>query len=336
MLKRSLGRVVNGRTDIPVPYLDLEEPLFRPEDVPGNVRPPEGLLTPLLIPAPYGRAGSTALMELLASSSQVAFERIHPYEERHLTYFVHWAQLLGRSQAPERGWHAGTLFEERVSSVMPFPMKAPTLRRDCSEYGKLWEHVLTATWKEFSRFAQTNQQRRFGCSLPVTYYAEKIPTWAFDIVRRLFPTKTIYLLRDPRDVWLSGLAFDKKRRLRAFGPQHGQTKRAHAEAVALRWKPRLRAIVQLLKAENSGAEYVLRYEDLLSDLQCEAERLGSWLGVVLDPNKSGNSDEKRTHMTSKSVASSRNRWKRELSASLNDVFVAILRDELVELGYDLR
>ena len=53
---------------------------------------PSKPLTPILVAAP-GRSGSTALMALLGSDPRVAFDRQYPFENRHLTYLVKFAQI---------------------------------------------------------------------------------------------------------------------------------------------------------------------------------------------------------------------------------------------------
>jgi hypothetical protein len=336
LFQRSLAYLRRYPPASPRPYLDLDKPLDLPRPHSPDAPLSGEVLTPLLLPTPHGRAGSTVVMELLGSSPQIAFERAHPYEERYLTYLVHWAQMLGRSQPPEESWHAGVLMEEKIGDVKPFPMQGVSLPRACHEWGSLWERCLAAAWKEFSRFAALNQRLQKGTTLPVVYYAEKVPEWCFKVVRRILPGKTIYLLRDPRDIWLSWLAFNKKRGLNQFGPRNGQTQQVHLEKLALQWKGRLQTILRVLQAGNSGSEYVIRYEDLITDAAGEADRLSRWLGVQLTPIMSQASAETRGHMTSRDLASSLGRWKRELSADLNDLFLEHLEKELREVGYDLR
>ena len=62
---------------------------------PGIVRDSTNVLTAVLV-AGFGRSGSTALMSLLAAAPRVAFDRIYPFEHRHLTYIAKLALLLER------------------------------------------------------------------------------------------------------------------------------------------------------------------------------------------------------------------------------------------------
>ena len=62
-----------------------------------------GLLTPVLVRMLEGRVGSTAMMELLASSPEVALDRTYPFHNSYLTYFVHLAGLVSGQQPTEEG-----------------------------------------------------------------------------------------------------------------------------------------------------------------------------------------------------------------------------------------
>ena len=46
--------------------------------------------TPIVVSA-YGRNGSTALMALLGTDPRVRFDRVYPFEHRHLTYLTKFA-----------------------------------------------------------------------------------------------------------------------------------------------------------------------------------------------------------------------------------------------------
>lgn len=283
-------------------------------------------LIPVLIPAPYGRMGSTLLMEILGRFPAIAFERKPPYEVRYLTYFLHWAQMLGRRQANAMDWNAGKVFNEHIESLKPFPEDGDTtLLRLADAMTPLWARCFRAAWREFSG----------GMSDSSKYYAEKVPEWAHDIVTQLLPVRSLYLLRDPRDAWLSGLAFDAKRGYRLFGPRTGQSKSEHATNYALRVKPRLQHIIRIVRREDDTNSIFIKYEDLICDEHSQVARLTDWLGLTpACGEKSTDRGVGADHRTSSDPHNSLGRWRREMDAGIRQIFESIVGGELQQIGYD--
>ncbi len=71
------------------------------------------MIIPILVRT-FGCSGSTLLMQILASSQDIVFERRYPFEVRYLTYLTRTAQLI----TSER--NKGLPFEWGQNGVGPF------------------------------------------------------------------------------------------------------------------------------------------------------------------------------------------------------------------------
>jgi hypothetical protein len=88
LFQRSLARLPRFPEPSASPYLDLDRPLDRTRPPSPNAPLSAEVLTPLLLPAPYGRAGSTAVMELLGSSPQVSADAFSRLLSRSTVFFA--------------------------------------------------------------------------------------------------------------------------------------------------------------------------------------------------------------------------------------------------------
>jgi hypothetical protein len=80
--------------------------------------------------------------------------------------------------------------------------------------------------------------------------------------------------------------------------------------------------------------FLLRYEDMALNLDIEAKRLSDWLGVKLDTGAvKAQVANFAYHMTSNDPQASVERWRREMSAELNDFFVSEIGQEMRHFGY---
>jgi hypothetical protein len=296
-------------------------------------QPAEGALTPLLVDY-YTRDGSTALMRLLASSPQIAIERSYPYEAKYFSYLWRWSRLVERQDRPAADWgpHAlGSIAQEKRVPLMGPP---PWVRRDLIEGDPGAESFASrcfdAVWLEFSRratIATRVEHRRPEAA--VAYYAEKhMNSWQLDL-RKMPPLALVVLLRDPRDTLVSIDAFNRARdkdlgRRRSLGEE---------EAVTLfisRQRQRLRWIASLLEDDSVP---VIRYEDLVFDLDAVAQRLERRLSVELDPAVVARDRRMpASHGTASSPEDSVGRWKQELAPELADRLARELSAELRATG----
>lgn len=268
-----------------------------------------------------GRSGSTALMLLLGSDPCVAFDREYPFESRYLTYFAKFALSL---DAPElvryiQGdslwdfWYVG--FGGPVTE-MPMPLVSSPLPRP--ELGE-W---IRSLWKQFSAAVYRELPGK-------RYYAEKAPLWLPEIIRRFLPSFTIYNVRDPRDVYLSANAFNKKHKQWGFGRSPGDTDIDHARNIALGFAMAFESYHAVRGCSDS---LLVRYEDLVGDPYATTRRLEKWMGLRL-ANKISDEVLER-HSTSRDVKSSVERWREKtLPAAVAGYFEAHVGQEMRSLGY---
>jgi hypothetical protein len=270
------------------------------------------MLLPLLI-AGYGRSGTTAVMNLLATDPHVAVgRRAYPFEDRYLTYFAKLAAALGHRRPDER-FTPEHLCDFEDGILGPCPWGGGHAGNAIEWLAALWSFFCEHTKK-------THPQARF--------YAEKVPPWVSAIVRQAAECRTIYLFRDPRDMYLSANAFITKRNYYGFGRSPSDTDHEHARNLAFGflnyfenyWMDRYRADCTLL-----------RYEDLTLD----ADTFVKWTHRVgLDPHPNAAVEFLDIHRTSSDPISSVGRWRREaIPAEVNKFFEQCLGSEMRALNY---
>ena len=292
-----------------------------------NRRHVDGALEPLLVLG-SGRSGTTLMMQLLGSSSQIVCDRVYPFEVRYLTYLLRWARVLGQEWKPVDSWGPTENFTAPDGRIGPLPYADARLW----DHQQLWTRCFTAAWREFSQIASARAHQDDTVALPFLYYAEKVPFWVMAYLREVIPYTVIVLVRDPRDMFLSITAFDKKRGFPGFTRRTEDDDWTFAGRFATLCRERFK--IQREEAGSPGS-ILVKYEQLAVDLKNEARRLGQRLGVTLDVD----SVEARTprlkhHMTSESPRESVERWRRELSKELNGFFVRELREDLQYFGYE--
>ena len=181
-----------------------------------------------------------------------------------------------------------------------------------------------ALWPAFSASARVTNDR-------LTHYAEKVPDWLPAVIRDDVPCRTINLVRDPRDVFLSARDFVRVRGAVGFGMGDGNSELDAARHTAHRW---------LSFAENARADrtrtdtIVLRYEDMVQEPGPSTARLSTFLGLRLVPAEAP-SEYLDSHRTSGDVSASVGRWQREpLSDVVRTCLETQLRDRMVDYGYE--
>jgi hypothetical protein len=300
-----------------------------------------GGLQPVLLDY-FTRDGSTLTMRLLASSPQIAVGGGYPYEHKYFAYLYRWSHLIEKTEWPRQLWNPGSLATLSQEVQMPMMGAPPWKERelfDPAEDGgeRFSEYAFGTLWDEFSRRATAQTRSRHKRpDAEVHYYAEKhLSTWQVDM-SELPPVRLIAVLRDPRDTYVSITSFTKKReragRKRSMGRQPGESHDSWLERHLGRQKDRLR---WLRKALDSGDMPVVRYEDLVLNLDKEARRLEEILGVELDP-AAVTADEKMraTHVSASTPEASVGRWRREMDPELVKRFNDELGRELEALGFD--
>lgn len=296
------------------------------------------VLEPLVVDS-SARSGTTMTMALLASSPEVAMDRTHPYEHAYFAWLTEWTSVadsvewdLERWNWPELAWRqSGRAGNGLVGPPPWIPRPLWDVERPGEEMGP---RLLRAAWREFSEQAIARTRRDLGApQARVRYHAEKATSAARLRELSRHPIRALVLYRDPRDIWLSTLAFDEARGFRGFGRPAGEEgEDAWFERFLAIQADRLRATIA---ERGRGDSLLIAYEDLVSQPEATAERLGEWLGVELDPAAPARELERHSsHATSPSPAMSIARWRRELEPRLSERFVAVMGPELRELGYE--
>jgi hypothetical protein len=280
-------------------------------------------LTPILV-AGYGRSGTTVLMNLLGAEPRVAFDRCYPNENRYLTYFAKLALLTGRRGAgPRFGPEQLCDFDDSHFGSFPWPTNPqPGREPPLAPPPAAW---LTALW---GAFADEVRRRQPGA----THFAEKAPAWLPAALRDRLPGRTLHLIRDPRDVFLSANAFNRARGALGFGRGAVDSDLDHARNLAH---------ALLLYHENERADrgradgLRVRYEDLIRDGLAEVARLSRFLGLDL-PSDPTPVQELPQHRTTPDPLASVGRWRRErLPAGVRELLEALLHELLADHGYDV-
>ena len=296
-----------------------------------GVASPSAALTPILVDY-FSRDGSTVLMRLLSSSPEIAIEPVYPFERKYFAYLWRWSQLAERSDWPEGEWglpDLGSLDDFReawMSGPMPW---TPRELVESGEAGAFGRRVFDLAWEEFSRRATGATQRLHGSDAPVRYSAEKhMNTWRVPL-ENLPEARVVAVLRDPRDSFVSIRAFGD-RAGSGFGGPDATTDAALLRHVLDRQRERLRWIAGL----DPDQVPVIRYEDLVRDLDGVADRLGRTLGVRLDPEVvRADADTRERHRSSASAEESIGRWREELEPEVAAAFERELGPELRALGF---
>lgn len=268
---------------------------------------------PLLV-AGYGRSGTTALMALLGTDPRVAMGRAYPFEARPLSYSAKMALLLGRnaaeSQVPGERFFA---FEDGGLGTLPWlpPGSNQTAPGDIACPTALeWFQQF---WSVFERNSQgpavgaiSGDQSRVTPHPSPKWHAEKVAAWVPAFVRQILPTKTLYLFRDPRDMYLSANALMRERKYFSFARGPSDSDFDHARNLAYEY---------LLYFENFRADkervdcLLIPYEDLVQGLPQLVERLQRFAGLSCQEKEMR--QDLGFHRTAASPEKSIDRWRRE-------------------------
>ena len=307
-LEEAAEPVLSAAASAPAPALAGAVALANPTKAAKGVAPASGFTTsPILVTAP-GRSGTTYLMSCLAACPRVTVAELVPYEVRLLSYYAAAFQVLTAPADTERSTHPDRLEGDGFHiGFNPFN-------------GAQYDHAFRgqASLRDFqTEFAPARLGQAFADTIREYYnrlaadqgkdalfFAEKNnnlhrPTRLF--VRRIFGiVREVVIVRDPRDVLCSHMAYFSSSQEKAFH----QLSHSNRQLAAL--------------AEESGADLcVIRYEDMISGDVATYRRLQDFLGVALMPVQ-GAAGERMfaQHGTSASPAASIGRWRTDLPAGV--------------------
>ena len=261
-------------------------------------------------------------MQLLATSPEIVFDNRYPSEYRFLSYFARMATMMTEPFDEHR--HAGVtpFFFGDEQQWGPIPFRSEVL-----DTGALQVPLLRSMWEAWSETARAHHPG-------LRWYAEKLAVEIDPISDAAIPLCVVDLVRDPRDVLASIRAFTAATAVDGFGRAPGMDERDYVEQFIATFADGLARMSQPRPAGVEGL--VIRYEDLVTDLGSEAERLQDWLGVQFDPARVEASQHLYAHhTTSASPAASIGRWRHELSDDDAQAVTGGLGELLRPFGYQL-
>jgi len=278
-----------------------------------------GFLLPILVTA-LGRSGSTLVMSLLAGDERCVFDKIYPLESRYLSRMASFA-------AEWSGW----TFQRSADGPPTLDKglgKHPVLLRRGADQAQLLsipsaQDMFLSLWHTFEKaVAREHPQARF--------YAEKTAPWVPTFLAPFLDPYTLYVFRDPRDLFLSANSMNSQRGYLAFGRLAADSDYDHAITLSYRY---LRYFESYKVFKSCGRRFSLvRYEDAARDPQSAFAHLRDTTG--LEPRLTPEQDFYSQHRTTTSVEDSIERWKRQpIEPEVISVLESILFEALQELGY---
>jgi hypothetical protein len=264
-----------------------------------------------------GRVGSTLLMNLLASAPEVVCDRRYPLGEyRYLSYCVRLATWMGTPFDPDRDVGVTEMLFGPSDRGGPLPWDAESLSITI-----LGRRALRGMWAACSDGFRDH-------SPGARWYAEKLACPIDPVVEAGIPLRVIDVVRDPRDVVASMIAFGERARPRGFGRVTGETEAAWIASLIETFVQR----IDVMLAPTAVPTLLLRYEDFASNLHDAAARLGSMLELRLDAD--GVLEQRPAHhVTAASVDDSIGRWRHDLPADVAERIWCSLASRLETLGY---
>jgi hypothetical protein len=284
-------------------------------------------LVPIMVTAP-GRSGTTLLMGLLAKSPAIVAAELVPYELRLISYYSAAFNVLTAPGDLEKSTHPDKLDGDGYHiGFNPFQSAqyAPAFR-DRGLLADYYQDFASARTLDYVRDMVGEYYARLArdkAKPGARYFAEKgnnlhAPTRAF--MRRVFgEVREIVILRDPRDVLCSHMAYFSSSPEKAFN----QLSHASRQLLAIR-------------AEALPDVHILKYEDMVrGDAACFAA-LSAFLDVKVEPETGVRPQEVfRRHGTSVSPQASVARWRTHLPEALKARCAQDWGHFLTSFGYDL-
>ncbi len=286
-------------------------------------RPDMGdLLQPVLVSS-FGRSGSTALMALLGTAPQIAMGREYPFEHRYLTRLAKAATLIERfSQGIGFSDEQLFNFEDSGGLSEPGKLKESALLKSCLPRQSMSRDALIQQWRLLSPSLKAS-------AAEARFYAEKVTAWVPSLVRAFLPAYTVYLFRDPRDVFLSANDFIVQRRNFGFGRSSGDSDLDHARKLAHEYL----GFFENYRADCQRPDTLLiKYRELVQDPHALAARLNGLLQTSIVPSSKPN-EFLNGHRTSASPEQSLDRWQKEgLAPNVAQLLEHQLREPMTMIG----
>ena len=280
-------------------------------------------------------------MRLLSEHPAIVAHRLHPFESRSGSYWMHMLRVLSQPADFVHSAHPDN-FQYNMFWVGHHPSHTPQLS----------SHPNTSRWlggdyvEDLAGFCQRSIEAFYKqiasdqAQHAPAYFAEKYtPGHIPPLIWELYPAaRELFLVRDFRDMFSSILAFNAKRGSAGFGRESVVTDEDHAKSLRF-------SAQRLLKSWRSRSEQarLVRYEDLVLSPEKTLAGVFEYVGLASDSavvqgilqRASQDASEMRQHRTALSPAASVGRWKHDLSPALQAACTGAFGDILQEFGYEI-
>ncbi|HUO10878.1 MAG TPA: sulfotransferase [Phycisphaerae bacterium] len=295
----------------------------------------QSAIAPLLLTS-LGRTGSTWVIGLLARHPQIIAIDPQHFDPRVATY---WSGIIAGLAQPQsymqmttpgamhsRGWWLGSplsfksnppqdallnyLHGTGVESIADFGLR---------QIEGLYQHLRSSQGRDAPR-----------------YYVEKfVPRIERLTLRNLCPgAREVVLVRDPRDVICSALAFNKKRGYQSFGREAVQSDEEY-----VRWfKGSVESLANLLDS-SARPVHLLRYEEIVRSPReglrglCRFLELDGSDATIDYILKERSEEVLKDHRTTATPAESIGRWETDFTPAMRTAAREALDPLLLKLGY---
>lgn len=174
----------------------------------------DGTLTPILVDG-MPRSGTTYLMQLISNHPNVVADQNYPLETRYAVWVLHSLRILSQPQMDKSCEHQWTFLNNKeTAEPNPFylesgPVKKYVNRGKNSIFDEHAKHIVD----DFYRFVAHTQNKK-----DARFFAEKFPGDAKSIFFDVYSNaREVFIVRDPRDVFVSSYNFNQKKGRNDFG-----------------------------------------------------------------------------------------------------------------------
>jgi hypothetical protein len=291
----------------------------------------------------FGRAGSTWVTHVIGAHPQALAYRPFQFEPRMLDYWLEivrtqshphsYAQAIDPDVRQERAW-----WEGRARWLGPLFLDAePAVER--------W--VETEAIEEFGAFAQMRVDSFYGRVAEsqdkpqALRFVERVHEWPeMVLARELYDeARTVFLVRDLRDLLASRLAFNRRTGKAQFGYDRAASPEEYVQGSM---RAEADDMVESWRAQRQHA-FLLRYEELMLHPEETLRELLEHLGLdhsdeavtaTLERARAQAPDRQADHRTSAGEAASIGRWRSDLAPELQDACAEAFEPALAEFGYE--
>lgn len=269
--------------------------------------PESFMLTPIALVG-VGRSGTTLVMAHLGRDERILFDRTYAFETRLLSFVAKFCQTLPvvPLYKPEMIIRA---MSESLPEKQPFCLGSGTRSTDLKFSEK---QLLQTLWRSISLSSRENNQ-------DAHFYAEKTSLWLSQFLQDKLPVTTIFLFRDPKDVFLSQIAFSEKIQSRAFQANQGALELVYDICCMFE---------EMLVQEHSGRSITIKYEDMVTHPENALTELQKSIGW--QPSAALDREFYDKHRTTKDPSASISRWKSETIDSKDLFYLDIVPTEMME------